>query len=273
MKSNFSPLRSWYFLRREARFNFRNVLLTTLLAYLLLTIILIWTGYMNYPKSYLEYGQFLYMFTDYIRNGGFVVYMLGFFAFCLLAPSFFKLSSQSLKNRRTSELMVPASPLEQYAAQFVLCLLLPVVLYHLAFLLADATRCLFFSQVYPNLHGLTLVDYTTLYTTYIDDPERQWVRWLIIGIGLYTQSLWFFTSYLWSRFSFVKTALLAFLMCVTGFWCIMELSDHFIQPGYSPISRDTLFFTYLTVGCYVLVPIHWILAYFRLKEQENIARW
>lgn len=142
MKTVFSFNRSWYFFRRSLFFNIRSILLSLMLVYVILVILFMVLSTIVYPSTLWHNPEFYFMTEDKIRFVGLFLYGIGLFVFLCISPWCFGfLPSDTIKSRLTIELMIPASPLEQYVVRWLFCIFGGSLLYHVVFVGADITRC------------------------------------------------------------------------------------------------------------------------------------
>lgn len=266
MKTVFSFNRSWYFFRRSLFFNIRSILLSSMLVYVILVILFMLLSTIVYPSTLWHNPEFYFMTEDKIRFVGLFLYGIGLFVFLCISPWCFGfLPSDAIKSRLTIELMIPASSLEQYVVRWLFCIFGGSLLYHVAFVAADITRCWVLGWLYPGLEGFRFCDFWTLYS-----PSTEFPRKLFLGGLCYFQSFYFFCGCFWRRHAYIKASLLLFLMATGVFWVTYEISQFTERLAYSEEVNLIDWYSYFA---YFLALIHWILGYYRLKESENITRW
>jgi hypothetical protein len=185
------------------------------------------------------------------------------------------------KTKRTAMLMNPTTPFEKFFSRWVVSTIVFVVVYFLAFLVADYIRVLGFAVIYPKMSDALHPTY--IWNEIIEELSKDHDASGELPVGMlfftgywFTQSLFVLGSAVWPKNSFVKTfaavaavcliyiATGAFLNNILRAWNYVfkhtsDISDHMLMHGF------TCFFAVFTL-------VNWTIAYFRFKESEVINR-
>ena len=236
--------------------------------YLVLTFGLMFITYLQYPEGCQRSQEFYFMAMDEIVAPGQIFFLASLLGFACLAPSLIKYSDLKNKAKRIEQLMLPISALEQYVAQGIICTLGFCILFLIAWTAADLTRLLFVSIYYPGVTGHSLFPYWNMYGDAAYGPMFGLRTYMMVSAMWLCQSLYFFTSYFWTKMSFVKTSVLVIALLV-----IFNVPTILFGVEYSALTADFLsqlgfFSTLFTISSIFL----WILGYFRLKEAEIVCR-
>lgn len=273
MKTSFSIHRCTQFLKREVVGHQKHLMHFTLVMYLVLTFGLIFITYMQYPVECQRSQEFYFMAMDEIVVPAQIFFMGSLLGFACLAPSIIKYSDLKNKAKRIEQLILPVSTLEQYIAHGIICTLGFGILFLMAWTAADLTRLLFVNIYYPGVTGHSLFPYWNMYGNASYDSLFGLKTYMMVSTMWLLQSLYFFTSYFWTKMSFVKTSVfvIALLIIFNAPNLLFGVESPIVTSPIATADGHTLltyFSTLFTISSIVL----WILGYFRLKEAEIVCR-
>ena len=268
MKNSFSLHRCTQFLKREIVGHQKHLMHFILIMYLVLTFGLIFITYIQYPESCQRSQEFYFMAMDEIVAPGQIFFLASLLGFACLAPSIIKYSDLKNKAKRIEQLILPVSALEQYVAHGIICTLGFCILFLIAWTAADLTRLLFVNIYYPGVTGHSLFPYWNMYGDADYGPMFGLKNYMMVSTMWLLQSLYFFTSYFWTKMSFVKTSVFVIILLfifnapniLFGVEFPMATTD-----GHTLLAYFSTLFTICSISL-------WILGYFRLKEAEIVSR-
>lgn len=195
--------------------------------------------------------------------------MGAFFASCFM-------ECMKTKEGRIAYLMLPASAFEKYLSRWLLFTVGFVLMYILAFELADWTRVVVSKMYYSDLAEQIKPLDLSCYIYGADGNVSIWSlqrTGILITMCCFVQSLFVLGSSIWPKKTIGKTLIAIVMICLAN----IQLG-HFICKEWggfhNPILNDNDAMTYLvmTIGA-VFAVFNWTLAYFRFKESEIINRW
>lgn len=254
--------------RKELVENWRTNMLRMALLYGIMTLVLLWVGYLKY-----EYKSAL-VDDDRMWSSTLVLFMWSLWGFGCLSAS---LTMEKMKSKtgRLSVLMTPATSFEKYFSRWVVSTFLFLVVFLIAFRLADYTRVLVYTLSYPDLEEIAALplshfvgDNTGYYT--LCRTTNEFI--MVIALYFFTQSCFVLGSSIWPRSAFLKTFVAGiFIVAVYALLIVwmFELSDKGNSPSWL---TNEVAFTLLSIACAVFTLFNWTLAYFRFKESEIINR-
>ncbi|KAB6079265.1 hypothetical protein GA551_23315, partial [Bacteroides xylanisolvens] len=155
MKDTFFSLpRFMNLCRKEMVESWRSNVLRMVLMYGVMAVVLVWNGYTQY-----NYHDSVY----FIRHAntdpawGFILMAFLWFLFvfgCLSAS----LVMEKMKNKtsRLSTLMTPSTPFEKFFSRWLISTIVFLVVFLIAFKLADYTRVMVYSLIYPEVKEVIL---------------------------------------------------------------------------------------------------------------------
>lgn len=273
----FSASRFMDLCRKEMVENWKSHLLRVAMMYGVMAIAFVWNGYEEYkpflsplPKHYPEYDP-AWNFVLY----AFVVFLI---IFGMLSASF-TMEKMKTKTSRLRVLMTPATPFEKYFSGWLLSTFVYIIVFLIAFKLADYTRVLVYmgySVSYPDLKVIAPVDLGWLIGIPDFNSPFATADVALVGISVYFffQSCFVLGSAIWPKNSFIKTVaagiiiIIVYVLVVT-FFATLLMPEHF---NYNPDIEDrTVKIITATVAMCFAVG-NWTLAYFRFKESEIINR-
>lgn len=259
--------------RKEIVENWRALLLRVLLMYGVIALLLLWNGYAEYVYLDLDSYQAIYE-EDPAWSFVYVVAFWSLFGFGAIAAS---LTMEKMRDKegRFSVLMLPATSFEKFFSRWFIFTVGYLVAFFLVFGLADLTRVAVFSLARPDLSELI-------------EPARFWsmefmrmeeyIRWYLITMYFFVQSLFVLGSAVWPKNSFLKTfaavMLIVFIYVTLTVVLVKELNE--LGGGYPSMVRNILAgnttVSILSAFFAVFALVNWTLAYFRCKESEIIQR-
>lgn len=269
----FSAPRFMNLCRKEMVENWKSNILRMVLLYGIMTVVMIWNGCFVYDRSYnnVESNDQMWMFL-------LLVFVWSLWGFGCLSASF-TMEKMKSKASRLSVLMTPATPFEKYFSRWLISTVVYLVVFLIAYKLADYTRVLIFSITYPDNVSITPVD--LLHTVGKRDHyvlvEDNWAIVALIASYLFTQSCFVLGSSIWPKNSFLKTFAAGVIITIvyaslTGIIIKSFLINNMRNPFETEfVSRDAGF-GLMTAVFMLFALLNWVLAYFRFKESEIINR-
>lgn len=236
-------------------------------------------------EAYSQYGWY-HEGVDLMRRRaiwsfGMMAFVWGLIILGSLSASF-TMERMKTKNNRVAMLMMPATMFEKFLARWLVFTFGFLLIYLVAYKLADWTRVLFFMVKNPEE---TTVGPVPLLSLLVGEGRLSQVDWTLLGNGeqfvravggyFLLQSCFVLGSSIWPRNTFVKT-FVAGVAIVIGYTAVGALAVKLMWGGH-PVnvkepSEETLWLV-LTLFCYTMTLFNWVLAYFRFKESEVIKRW
>ena len=254
--------------RKELVESWRSNLLRIGLMYGVMTVVLLWVGYLEYHnKTSLVRDDSVHSFTP-------VFFMWSLWAFGCLSASF-TMEKMKSKTNRIYTLMTPATPFEKYFSRWLVFTVVFLVLFLISFWLADQTRVLVYTLTYPDLKGIA----ATPFSYFVGDNTNHYTLCrtadqfgLIIALYFFTQSGFVLGSTIWPKNAFLKTFVAGAIVLIVYVLFIMWMNKLFHVGTRSYIWIGEPVFTTLTLIVSVATLFNWTLAYFRFKESEIINR-
>lgn len=254
--------------RKDMVESWRTNVLRIALVYGVMTIVLLWMGYLSYNNESSMIGE------DEMWRPMLLFFMWCLWGFGCLSASF-TMEKMKSKTSRLSTLMTPATSFEKYFSRWLVSTLVFLVVFLIAFRLADYTRVLVYTLVYPELEAIAPLPFSHLtgdHTEYYVLFRETKVFILVIALYFFTQSCFVLGSSIGPKNAFLKTfaglaiivAVYALLMALMFELFLRGVSSVFISDDYCTI----ISFTALSV----FTLFNWSLAYFRFKESEIINR-
>jgi len=267
----FKPSRFMDVCRKDIVENWKSNLLRIAMMYGIMTVILVGLGFINYGytsghDSVLEIGTNSFYWFLWI--------------FGLLSASL-TMEKMKSKTKRLAILMNPATTFEKFISRWMISTVVYFFLFIILFLLADYTRFVVCSIIFPdttilpfNLKYVFRVSNDSYYV--FSDPK---ILNIVIMGYLFFQSLFILGSTIWAKNSFIKTftaGFLIFLSYVFIGWVMVNISGlkdmYFNVPqGANEFMKNNHMLVFNLIAIFFIL-INWILAYFRFKETEIINR-
>lgn len=267
--------------RKEIIENWKSLLLRMLLMYGGLAVVLVW-------NAYYEYGRWLDVLRmqDRIEQGiwtfGTVIFMIGMGVMGCLGASFM-MEGMKTKNGRLGVLMTPATMFEKFFARWLVFTFGFLLVYLVAYRLADWTRMLVYMAAYPEAATVAQVPLLSHLVGGCRDCAGHWTAFptyrqflLAFSIYFFFQSCFVLGSTVWSKNAFVKTfvagvGIVIVYVSVAVMMCKWLLENHYMQDMGEPTENQLLLLATLVSSFMAL--FNWTVAYFRFKESEIINRW
>lgn len=256
--------------RKEMVESWKSNVLRVVLMYGLMAIILILNGYYEY-NTQLVIGK-----NDPVWTFALVMFMCCLCGFGCLSASF-TMEKMKTKTSRLSVLMTPATSFEKFASRWLVSTFVFLIVFLIAFKLADYTRVLIYSLVYPEIKVIAAVplshwiggNHYSLFSTVGDFVS------VIVGYFFF-QSCFVLGSSIWPKNAFLKTFVAGVLVIVVYGLILSAVGNALFDTNdlYSfdrSFSKDAIA-EIKSVVCMLLALMNWILAYFRFKESEIINR-
>ncbi len=261
--------------RKEMIESWRANLLRVVMMYGILTIAFVWNGYFQY--KYLSGSTSVK--EDPIWSFELIVFIWTILIMGTLSASF-TMERMKTKTNRIAVLMTPATMFEKFFSRWIIFTFGYLIVFLIAFKLADWTRVLVYSMSYPDLKNIIA---STPLSRLVGDDSQYWVAFrtsenLLLAISFYffVQSIFVLGSSIWPKNAFVKTfsaiVILAVIYISIGVLLVKIFLEHKSGGFNDPISGDTIM-ALGTAFFFVMAIINWVLAYFRFKESEIINRW
>ena len=256
--------------RKDMVENWRSNVLRIVLMYGVMALIMIWNGYFQYRGG--GYGD-----TDPAWRFLLPLLMWGLWTFGCLSASF-TMEKMKTKTSRLSVLMTPATPFEKYISRWLVSTVVFLVVFLIAYKLADYTRVLVYTLKYPDIDTIAPVPlshcvggnvpYYTLTRTLKDFM-------LVIGGYFFFQSCFVLGSSIWPKNAFLKTFVAGVIITIFYVLVTMGVANLILEKygDYSGIYRTerTEYFILSAIIVFFTL-MNWTLAYFRFKEAEIINR-
>lgn len=200
---------------------------------------------------------------------------LRFGVFCGCISASLTMVNMRTKTSRISAFMIPATPFEKYFSRWLVSTIVYIVVFIIAFKLADYTRVIIYSIVYPDK---TIVA-TQLKYLFATNGSNTFVGDTFGGISVFIllyflfQSCFILGSSIWPKNSFIKTFLAGLVILLLHGLIIGGVSQVLIGSSEfnSKMFSENLLADLKTLGLIwgvVLILFNWTLAYFRFQESE-----
>lgn len=261
--------------RKEMIESWRANLLRVVMMYGILTIAFVWNGYFQY--KYLSGSTSVK--EDPIWSFELIVFIWTILIMGTLSASF-TMERMKTKTNRIAVLMTPATMFEKFFSRWLIFTFGYLIVFLIAFKLADWTRVLVYSMSYPDLKNIIA---STPLSRLVGDDSQYWVAFrtskdLLLGISFYffVQSIFVLGSSIWPKNAFIKTFSAIVIITVVYVSIGVILIKVFLEQGNRGFSDPISSHTIMALGTaffFVMAIINWVLAYFRFKESEIINRW
>lgn len=260
--------------RKEMVENWKVNLLRSVMTYGMLAIIFLWSGYLKYSDIDIHFQPE----ADPIWRSELNIFLVGIVAWGCISASFMMERMKS-KTNRIATLMTPATMFEKFFSRWLIYTIGFILMFVIAFKLADWTRVAVYALQYPDIEAIApvslfhLVGNSGVYYS----PFNSCTEFLMV-LSLYFMSQSFFVlgSAIWPKNAFIKTfvagiAINVVYSIVAGAFGKMVIPEHFHMNNMN-LSDETMY-NMVTAVCAVFTLFNWTLAYFRFKESEIINRW
>lgn len=261
--------------RKEMVENWRSNVLRMVLMYGVMAVVLVWNGYFQY-----RYHDSAYFIRHTNANAdpawGFILMAFLWFLFvfgCLSAS----LVMEKMKNKtsRLSTLMTPSTPFEKFFSRWLVSTIVFLVVFLIAFKLADYTRVMVYSLIYPEVKEVIL-------PVNLGDLVGSGKRWflfnetyqliLVLSIYCFVQSLFVLGSSVWPKNSFLKTfvsvTIIVLIYVLMGMLTgnMLFHGNNNKDYGYIFLFHGATSFHSGNHSLYVFALVNWVLAFFVLRS-------
>lgn len=263
--------------RKEMVESWKANLLRFVMMYGIMAIAFIWNGYFqyNHPEGLINRG---------ITQDPIWTFELGAFIWALvimgLLSASFIMERMKSKTNRIAMLMTPATMFEKFFSRWLVFTFGFLIVFLIAFKLADWTRVAVYMVSYPELKDIIastplshLVGKGQFWTVFAD------CNYFMLGVSAYffAQSLFVLGSSIWPKNSFVKTfsaiVVVAIIYIAIGSVLGKILFEARGVRGVNQDISDEAMTLWTTIIFFGMAIFNWIVAYFRFKESEIINRW
>lgn len=287
MNDTFNIKRFGLLLKKDFQENFRKYLMRMLTLYGILTIVLVWF-------SMLEYDSSRYI-ANYEVSSSFYNNLITFTMFLMLGfgciSASFLMEPMSNKIRRISYLTLPSSMFEKFLSRWLVSVVGFLLVFLVAFWLADATRVLICSIGYPKADVQFIkFDYLVWNGELDSDDGRESWKYLFnsgytltvaMSFYFFMQSLFVLGATFWEKNTFIKTFSTGFAIFVSYIlfcWGVISVifdkgMDGFGRASNNAFPQNTKAFCMFIMGFLFFALVNWVIAFFRFKESEVIKRW
>lgn len=263
--------------RKEMVESWKANLLRFVMMYGIMAIAFIWNGYFqyNHPEGLINRG---------ITQDPIWTFELGAFIWALvimgLLSASFIMERMKSKTNRIAMLMTPATMFEKFFSRWLVFTFGFLIVFLIAFKLADWTRVAVYMVSYPELKDIIsstplshLVGKGQFWTVFDD------CNYFMLGVSAYffAQSLFVLGSSIWPKNSFVKTfsaiVVVAIIYIAIGSVLGKIVFEARGVRGVNQDISDEAMTLWTTIVFFGMAIINWVVAYFRFKESEIINRW
>lgn len=260
--------------RKEMVESWKANMLRVVLMYGVLAIALIWNAYFEYDVS-----RSMEAIEEGVWSFGIVAFLCGIAVMGCLSASF-TMERMRTKTNRMAMLMTPATMFEKFFARWVVFTFGFLVVYLVAYKLADWTRVLAFMAKYPGMDSISQVP---LYSYMVHVPGVEHCTAfdssdeLLVGVSGYFffQSCFVLGSSIWPKNAFLKTFTAGVIVVIVYVLIGALLVKLLFVGSYVDMDQpsEDAVRTLVMVLFFMMTLVNWILAYFRFKESEIINRW
>lgn len=263
--------------RKEMVESWKANLLRFVMMYGIMAIAFVWSGYFQYnnPEGLINRG----VTQDPIWYFELTVFLWAMVIMGLLSASFI-MERMKTKTNRIAVLMTPATMFEKFFSRWLVFTFGFLIVFLIAFKLADWTRVLIYMVSYPELKGI--IASTPL--SYLGNSGYYWTgfqTWdgLLMALSGYffAQSIFVLGSSIWPKNSFVKTfsSVIVIIIIYIAIGSVLGkiLFEGRGGRGINQTMSDEAMMHLSTIVFFAMALFNWIVAYFRFKESEIINRW
>ena len=263
--------------RKEMVESWKANLLRFVMMYGIMAIAFVWNGYFqyNHPEGLINRG---------ITQDPIWTFELGAFVWALvimgLLSASFIMERMKSETNRIAMLMTPATMFEKFFSRWLVFTFGFLIVFLIAFKLADWTRVAVYMVSYPELKDIIastplshLVGKGQFWTVFDD------CNYFMLGVSAYffAQSLFVLGSSIWPKNSFVKTfsaiVVVAIIYIAIGSVLAKILFEARGVRGVNQDISDEAMTLWTTIIFFGMAIFNWVVAYFRFKESEIINRW
>lgn len=263
--------------RKEMVESWKANLLRFVMMYGIMAIAFVWNGYFqyNYPEGLINRG---------ITQDPIWTFELGAFVWALvimgLLSASFIMERMKSKTNRIAMLMTPATMFEKFFSRWLVFTFGFLIVFLIAFKLADWTRVAVYTVSYPELKDII----TSTPLSHLVGKGQFWTvfddcNYFMLGVSAYffAQSLFVLGSSIWPKNSFVKTfsaiVVVAIIYIAIGSALAKILFEARGVRGVNQDISDEAMTLWTTIIFFSMAIFNWVVAYFRFKESEIINRW
>lgn len=261
--------------RKEMVESWKANILRFVMMYGIMAVAFVWNGYFQYGS---------YVIRDGVVEDPIWIFTLGAFMWALvimgLLSASFMMERMKSKTNRIAVLMTPATMFEKFFSRWLIFTFGFLVMFLIAFKLADWTRVTVYLISYPHLKDMIasaplshLVGKGQFWTLFDD------CNYFMLGVSAYffAQSLFVLGSAIWPKRSFVKTCsaivVVAIIYIAIGSLLAKILYESRGARGIHQSVSDEAIILGTTIAFFGMAVFNWAVAYFRFKESEIINRW
>lgn len=263
--------------RKEMVESWKANLLRFVMMYGIMAIAFVWNGYFqyNHPEGLINRG---------ITQDPIWTFELGAFVWALvimgLLSASFIMERMKSKTNRIAMLMTPATMFEKFFSRWLVFTFGFLIVFLIAFKLADWTRVAVYTVSYPELKDII----TSTPLSHLVGKGQFWTvfddcNYFMLGVSTYffAQSLFVLGSSIWPKNSFVKTfsaiVVVAIIYIAIGSALAKILFEARGVRGVNQDISDEAMTLWTTIIFFGMAIFNWVVAYFRFKESEIINRW
>lgn len=264
--------------RKEMVESWKANVLRMVMMYGIMAVAFVWNGYFQYlnPEGLINRG----VTNDPIWMFELIVFLWAIIIMGLLSASFIMERMKS-KTNRISVLMTPATMFEKFFSRWLVFTFGYLIVFLIAFKLADWTRVAVYLISYPELKGIIA---STPLSHLVGDIQGSWTAFqscdgfmLAVSVYFFAQSIFVLGSSIWPKNAFVKTfsaiVVVAIIYTAVGASLTKMLYEGTGRHGINQSISNDAMMTITTVAFFALALFNWVVAYFRFKESEIINRW
>ena len=265
--------------RKEMVESWKANLLRFVMMYGIMAIAFVWNGYFryNYPQGMIDRG----VEQDPIWYFELTIFLWAMVIMGLLSASFV-MERMKTKTNRIAVLMTPATMFEKFLSRWLVFTFGFLIVFLIAFKLADYTRVSIYSLIYPDAKGAIL----PVNLGYLVGSGKRWFLFnetyeliFVLSIYCFIQSLFVLGSSVWPKNSFLKTfvavTIIVLIYVVVGIAVgnMLFNGSHNRDCSYifSSITEQQAF-NLASIAFVLFALVNCTLAYFRFKESEIIQR-
>ena len=261
--------------RKEMVENWKTYILRSIMVYGMLAIIFIWDGYFDY-KTIDAFPQGL---ADPLWRFEARIFLFAFVIWGCISASF-AMERMKTKTSRTVVLMTPATMFEKYFSRWLIAICGFLVVFLIAFKMADWTRVVVYMLKYP---GSDVISSFPLWQFWTNSGAFYEVAGgggpdMLIFISAFSlaQSFFMLGSTVWPKNALIKTfsagisIVVVYILFSVMMGKIFLTGDFFIDD--TGVDKGVIQTVVVAVNFFFTL-FNWVLAYFRFKESEIINRW
>lgn len=281
MKDSFFSLpRFIHLCRKDMVESWKSNVLRIVLLYGVMAVVLVWNGYFEYRTHDSFHFIERHAHSDPAKIFILLAFLWFLFGFGCLSASLMMEKMKS-KTSRQAALMVPSTSFEKFFSRWLIAIVVFLVVFLITFKLADYTRVLVYSLVYPDIKEIispvSLGDLVGKGKGWFAFHEMYELR-CVLSIYVFVQSLFVLGSSVWPKNSFLKTFAAVTIIVSIYVMVTMMMGNMLLQGSGKdygsifPSVTEKQAFNWATLIFMLLALMNWTLGYFRFKESEIIQR-